>query len=99
MVIDLGDYIDVATRITEFRAKYPNGYLRPLNPEAPYRIETIGDRIFIVVVAAAYRSTEDEYPGVGMAWEPFPGRTPYTRDSELMNAETSAWGRAIIALG
>ncbi len=99
MAIDLGDYIDVATRITEFKAKHPNGYLRPLNPEAPYRIETIGDRIFIVVVAAAYRSIEDECPGIGMAWEPFPGRTPYTKDSELMNAETSAWGRAIIAVG
>lgn len=29
----------------------------------------------------------------------FPGRTPYTLGSELMNAETSAWGRAIIAVG
>jgi hypothetical protein len=34
-----------------------------------------------------------------MAWEVFPGRTPYTRGSELQNAETSAWGRAIIAVG
>jgi hypothetical protein len=34
-----------------------------------------------------------------MAWEIFPGRTPYTRGSELQNAETSAWGRAIIAVG
>ena len=32
-----------------------------------------------------------------MAWEPFPGRTPYTFNSELMNAETSAQGRAIVA--
>ena len=32
-----------------------------------------------------------------MAFEPFPGRTPYTRGSELQNAETSAWGRAIVA--
>jgi hypothetical protein len=34
-----------------------------------------------------------------MAWEPFPGPTPYTKDSELMNAETAAWGRAIVAVG
>src|SRR6266567_3942010 len=99
MAIDLGDYNDVAARITEFRAKYPDGYLAPLDRTAPYRIETIGDRIFIVVIAAAYRAPDDQAPGVGMAWEPFPGRTPYTRDSELMNAETSAWGRAIIAVG
>ena len=26
-----------------------------------------------------------------------PGKTPYTRDSEVMVAETSAWGRAIVA--
>jgi hypothetical protein len=95
----LDDYVDVAARITEFRAKYPDGYLAPLNPAQPYLIEVIGDRVFVVVVAAAYRGTEDRAPGVGMAWEPFPGQTPYTRNSELMNAETSAWGRAIIALG
>src|SRR5205823_6134471 len=37
--------------------------------------------------------------GKGIAWEPFPGPTPFTKDSELMNAETSAWGRAIVAVG
>jgi hypothetical protein len=35
---------------------------------------------------------------VGLAWEPVPGKTSYTRDSELQNAETSAWGRAIVAV-
>lgn len=99
MAIDLGDYIDVATRITEFRAKYPDGYLRPLDLSTPYRIEQVGDRVFVVVVASAYRQPGDKDPGVGMAWEPFPGQTPYTKNSELMNAETSAWGRAIIAVG
>lgn len=95
----LDDYVDVATRIAEFRGKHPAGYLAPLSEAEPYRVETIGERVFIVVVAAAYREPGDVNPGVGMAWEPFPGRTPYTRDSELMNAETSAWGRAIIAVG
>lgn len=93
----LDNYVDVATRIAEFRALYPSGYLAPIGE--PYRVQEIGDRVFIVVVAGAYREPGDPCPGVGMAWEPFPGRTPYTRDSELMNAETSAWGRAIIALG
>jgi hypothetical protein len=54
--------------------------------------------IFIVYAAAAYRTPDDLRPGVGMAWEPFPGQTPYTGQSELMNAETSAWGRAIVAV-
>jgi hypothetical protein len=95
----LDDYNTVAERISEFKARYPDGYLSPLNQDEPFRVLFIGDKVFIVVAAAAYRDPGDACPGVGMAWEPFPGRTPYTRDSELMNAETSAWGRALIALG
>lgn len=94
----LGDYVDVAARIAEFRSKYPDGSLQPADLAQPYRIETVGDRTFVVVVAAAYRTADDMRPGIGMAYEPFPGRTPYTKDSELMNAETSAWGRAIVAV-
>lgn len=91
------DYVDVATRIAEFRDKYPDGRLRPADLAVPYRVETIGDQIFIVVVAAAHRDQDDTLPGIGMAYEQYPGRTPYTRGSELQNAETSAWGRAIVA--
>jgi len=91
-------YIDVAERIAEFRTRYPEGSLQPVDPATPYRIETIGDRTFIVYVAAAYRHPDDKRPGIGVAWEPYPGLTPYTRNSELMNAETSAWGRAIVAV-
>ena len=54
---------------------------------------------FVVYTAAAYRDADDPNPGVGVAWEPFPGLTPYTHNSEIMNAETSAWGRAIVAVG
>lgn len=90
-------YIDVAARIVEFREKHPAGSLQPADPALPYRVEVIGDQTFIVVVAAAYRTQDDVRPGIGMAYEQFPGRTPYTRGSELQNAETSAWGRAIVA--
>lgn len=90
-------YVDVATRIVEFRTKFPDGSLQPANLAEPFSVRSIGDQTFIVVVAAAYRSAEDQRPGVGMAYEVFPGRTPYTKGSELQNAETSAWGRAIVA--
>jgi hypothetical protein len=92
------DYVDVAERIRMFRDLYPEGSLRPANPDNPFWIEdvtNVGPRL--VYVAAAYRHPLDPAPGIGSAWEPLPGKTPYTRDSELMVAETSAWGRAIVA--
>lgn len=91
------DYIEVPERIAEFRTKYPEGSLQPWDPLKPYEVVDIGGTPHIVVVAAAYRSPDDVRPGVGMAQEVFPGKTPYTKGSELMNAETSAWGRAIVA--
>jgi len=90
-------YVDVAARIVEFRTKHPDGSLQPANLDKPYELLTVGSDTYIVVVAAAYRTPDDPRPGIGMAYEPYPGRTPYTRGSELQNAETSAWGRAIVA--
>ncbi len=88
----LEDYKEVKDRILDFREKYPDGSLQSEVLPSP----TEG---FVVVKGYAYRTAEDERPGTGLAWEPVPGKTPYTKDSELMNAETSAWGRAIIAVG
>lgn len=93
----LDGYVDVAERIRLFRERFPDGSLQPADLLKPWDIVTIGEKTFLVYVAAAYRSPDDTRPGIGMAWEPFPGRTPYTKDSELMVAETSAWGRAIKA--
>lgn len=87
------DYVDVAARIVEFREKYPSGSLQQLDLKF---IDFAGSS-WVVYTAAAYRSPEDPKPGVGTAWECVPGKTPYTRDSELQNAETAAWGRAIVA--
>lgn len=98
MPFDLpADYKQVPERIADLKAAHPDARLRPANPEKPFEVVTIGDKIFVVYAAACYRDADDQLPGIGVAWEPFPGRTPYTRDSELMNAETSAWGRAIVA--
>jgi hypothetical protein len=92
------DYVDVASRIAIFREKYPEGSLQPYDPTDPAKLIVVGDKTFIQYVACAYRTADDTRPGIGTAWEPFPGKTPYTRDSEAMVAETSAWGRAIVAV-
>lgn len=91
------DYVDVAERIRAFRDRFPDGTLQPFDPTEPFRIIEIGGQTFITYTAIAYRTPDDTRPGIAAAWEPFPGKTPFTRDSELMNAETSAWGRAIVA--
>jgi len=88
-------YVDVAARIAEFYAKHPDGSLEMDDIEWV----TVDGDTFIKARARAFRTPDDPRPGVGWAWEPVPGRTPYTRGSELMNLETSAWGRALAALG
>jgi len=87
------DYVDVATRIRDFKAEYPTGSLQQVRLE----FHTIGEQTFVLYVAACFRTPDDQRPGIGSAWEPVPGKTPYTKDSEVMVAETSAWGRAIVA--
>jgi hypothetical protein len=102
----LDSYVDVAQRIADFREMYPHGSLQPLHLAEPWTVTTLEGTgkdgkpfkaTFIVYTAAAYRDPDDGKPGVGCAYEVFPGRTPYTAGSELQNAETAAWGRAIIA--
>jgi hypothetical protein len=99
--IDLTDYITVAERISLFAEQFPNGSLSRLDrmgnltPVELFRDLAGAD--WILITAYAYRDPEDTCPGVGTAWERIPGTTPYTRGSEIQNAETSAWGRAIVA--
>jgi hypothetical protein len=87
------DYNEVADRIREFREKHPEGSLQQVDVKF---IEFDG-RCWIVYTAAAYRTPTDPRPGIGTAWELVPGKTNFTRDSELQNAETAAWGRAMVA--
>lgn len=88
------DYIDVASRIIEFRTQYPTGSLVQRTLEF---IRDLGGKDWVVYTAAAYRTPDDICPGIGTAWEPIPGATNFTRDSEVQNAETAAWGRAMVA--
>jgi hypothetical protein len=96
MSFDLNSYVDVAERITAFYDRFPDGRL--VSCEEPTTMNA-GGKDFVVLHARAYRTPDDPYPGDGWAWEPVPGPTQFTKDSELMNAQTAAWGRAIVALG
>ena len=94
MAFSMDDYVDVAERLRIFSQKYPQGSLQQHNLQF---IEFAG-KSWVVYTAAAYRSPDDLTPGHGTAWEPVPGTSSFKRDSEVMNAETSAWGRAILAV-
>lgn len=88
---NLDDYVPVHERIAAFYEKFPEGSLQS-------EIVVMTDTS-IAMVARAFRTPTDERPGIGHSSIEVPGRTPYTRGSEMENCETSAWGRAIAALG
>jgi hypothetical protein len=92
----LADYVDVKERVRLFYERHPDGRLVTTDVR-PSREPDDVPRIW--VEAAAYRTPDDPLPGRGWSWLVLPGTTPYTRGSEIENAETSAWGRAIGALG
>ena len=86
---DLKDYVDVPARMKMVADKFPDVRIVEHEP----RIVTIGDKTYIQVKVQAWRTPDDQHPCIAYCWEPFPGDTPYTRDSEQMNAATSALGR------
>jgi hypothetical protein len=89
----LGDYVEVSERIAAWFDAYPDG-----------RIETdivsMTDKL-VVTRSRCYRSADvSEAPaGIGHSMLGIPGKTPYTRDSELENCETSSVGRALVMAG
>ena len=88
-------YQEVAERIHAFYAKHPTGSIRTEHVEF---VQVAGSD-YVLVKAAVYRSPDDVHPGTGTAMEPIPGKTPFTKGSEVENGETSAWGRALASLG
>lgn len=95
MAFDMGNYVDVATRVKLLLEAYPNASINCSPPE----VQFVGDRAFIAVTCLIDCNDGSGRTARASAWEPFPGKTPYTRDSEAMNAETSAVGRACGLLG
>ena len=95
LVVNLDGYVTVNQRLIAALAKYPD--LRVV--EEPHRVETIGDQTLLVCTVWVYTTPDDSRPVRGSVTEPFPGKTPYTRNSELMVGMTSAVGRALGYLG
>ncbi len=89
--MDLSNYVDVPTRFAMALERWPELRLIENRPE----VITVNDKIFIAVTVQAWRTPDDPIPAQATAWEPIPGLTPFTRNSEMMNASTSALGRVL----
>ena len=87
--MDLSNYANVPTRFAALLAKWPELRIKEHRPE----IITIGDKTFISVTMQAWRTPDDPIPCQATCYEPYPGKTSFTRDSEMMNASTSCLGR------
>lgn len=93
---NMDDYVDVASR---------EALLFDRHPDARIQVDLddvrngAGEIVAWKAKATIWRTPDDPIPVCDFAVEPVPGKTPYTRDSEAMNASTSAVGRAIILAG
>ncbi len=88
---NMDDYVPVSDRIDAFYRSHPEGSIQS------EIVELTSERV--TIKATAYRTPDDPRPGVGHSSLEIPGKTSFTKGSEIENAETSAWGRAIAALG
>lgn len=95
MTFNLDNYVDVPTRLRLALDKFPD--LRVQESQPIFR--EVSERLYIEVRTTVWRDKDDALPVIAYCWEPFPGTTPYTRDSEQMNASTSALGRALGMMG
>lgn len=92
----LAGYVEVKDRIRMFYDAFPDGRLVTAKVKVTDKPDGV-PRVW--VHAMAFRTADDPAPADGWSWMILPGSTPYTRGSEIENTETSAWGRAIGALG
>lgn len=91
----LENYVDVAARLAMAHQKYDD--LRIC--EEGYKVVEIAGETFLECVVWVYRDANDPMPTRGSVTEPFPGKTPFTQNSELMVGLTSALGRALGYMG
>ena len=92
---NLGDYVDVPTRLAEALKRWPNLRIQETKPI----IVVVDNQQYVEISCTVWRDETDLLPMIAYCWEPIPGRTPYTKGSEMMNASTSCLGRALGFLG
>ena len=93
MAYELKDYVEVPERIAAWYKAHPDGRI-------VCEITEFTD-VRVTVKSSVYRTSDplEQPAGVGHSFLAIPGKTPYTKDSELENAETSAAGRALVMAG
>lgn len=91
----LDGYVDVATRLAQALKKHPDLRIQETRQE----VMTVADRLFLVCEVTVWRDPDDPRPSIGSVWEPLPGLTPYTKNSEWAVGHTSALGRALGYMG
>lgn len=85
------NYVPVNERVEQFLAEFPDGRIQT-------EIAHLSDTL-VVMKAVAYRTADDARPSIAHSQLGIPGKTNFTRDSEVENAETSAVGRALAFMG
>lgn len=95
MAFDISEYVDVRHRLELALLDHPD--LRVI--EDPPVLITIGERTYIQCAVTVFKAHDDPTPTHAYCWEVWPGRTPFTKDSEQMNGATSALGRALGYMG
>jgi hypothetical protein len=96
MAFNIDNYVDVPTRLKEALLKHPNLRIQETGAE----VVTMPDgSTFYRCTVTVWRDETDLIPAVATAAEPYPGKTPYTKNSEFMVGMTSALGRALGYMG
>lgn len=95
MAFDLSEYVDVKTRLKQALALYPQLRIVEHRPE----ITQVGDQLFIECSVTVSRDPDDPIPVTAYIFEPYPGKTTFTKLSEQANGATSALGRALGYMG
>lgn len=88
---NLDNYVSVEERITAFHSAHPEGAIQT-------EITHLTDAL-VVVKATVFKTPDHPRPTTAHSQINIPGKTPFTRDSEIENAETSAVGRALAFMG